>query len=122
MSSMTPMIVTSHNGSIYFVTGAAGGSRIPTATVQSIINALDRGMTSVQALAEPRLHDQLIPSVSQFEHGYPEDIVQFMRTRGHNITWVNPGQSMAQCIRILPNGTFEAAGEPRQVNSGGYAI
>lgn len=116
------MIVTSHDGSVYFVTGAAGGSRIPTATVQSIINALDRGMTSAQALAEPRFHDQLIPSVTQFEHGYRDDIVQFMRTRGHNISWVDPGQSAAQCIRLLPNGTFEAAGEPRQVNSGGYAI
>lgn len=45
-----------------------------------------------------------------------------MEARGHNVTWVAPGQSTAQLIRVLPNGTFDAAGEPRQLNSAGYSV
>lgn len=116
------MIVTAPDGDLSFVTGAAGGSRIITATIQSVINALDRGMTAPEALAEPRLHDQLIPNQVTLEDGFDKDTAEFMQQREHNVTWVRPGQSSAQCIRILPNGTFEAAGEPRQVSSGGFAI
>ncbi|KAH8703368.1 gamma-glutamyltranspeptidase [Talaromyces proteolyticus] len=122
LSSITPMIVTHPDGSLYFVTGAAGGSRITTATVQSVINVIDRGMDPFGALAEPRLHDQLIPNRVTFEYSFNNDTVKSMQTRGHNVTWVGPGQSSAQSVRLLPNGTFEAAGEPRQKNSGGYAI
>ena len=45
-----------------------------------------------------------------------------MKALGHNVTWVAPGASTAQGLRRLPNGTFEAAGEPRQHNSGGFAL
>lgn len=122
LSSITPMIVENADGSLYFVTGAAGGSRIITATVQSVINLIDRGMTPVQALSEPRLHDQLIPNVAAMEAGFDDDTIQFMRDRGHNVTDLIIGASSAQCIRLLPNGTFEAASEPRQKSSGGFAI
>lgn len=116
------MIVTNPDGSLYIVTGAAGGSRIITATVQSVINLIDRGMNPLEALSEPRLHDQLIPNVVAFEDDFDADTVQFMRERGSNVATLLKGLSSAQCIRLLPNGTFEAAGEPRQQNSGGLSI
>ncbi|OKL62532.1 hypothetical protein UA08_02420 [Talaromyces atroroseus] len=122
ISSITPMIVTNPDGSLYFVTGAAGGSRIITATVQSVINLIDRAMDPLRALSEPRLHDQLIPNVVAFEETFNNDTVQFMRERGHNVTTLAIGASSAQCVRLLSNGTFEAVGEPRQKNSGGFAI
>jgi gamma-glutamyltranspeptidase / glutathione hydrolase len=116
------MIVTNPDGSLYFVTGAAGGSRIITATVQSVINLIDRAMDPLRALSEPRLHDQLIPNVVSFEETFDNDTIQFMRERGHTISTLAIGASSAQCVRLLPNGTFEAVGEPRQKNSGGFAI
>jgi gamma-glutamyltranspeptidase/glutathione hydrolase len=67
-------------------------------------------MTAPQALAQPRLHDQLIPNQVAFEYAYDNETVAFMKSRGHNVTWIAPGQSSAQSIRRLPNGTFEAAG------------
>lgn len=121
-SSITPTIVEFANGTLYFVTGAAGGSRIITATIQSLWNVLDRGMTPAQALAEPRMHDQLVPNQVMFEFEYDNSTVAFMQERGHNVTWVGPGYSSAQALRRLSNGTFEAAGEPRQLASGGLAI
>jgi gamma-glutamyltranspeptidase/glutathione hydrolase len=79
-------------------------------------------MGPYDALAEPRIHDQLIPNQVRFEYSFNNDTVRSMQRRGHNVTWVAPGQSAAQCIRLLRNGTFEAAGEPRQKNSGGFAV
>jgi gamma-glutamyltranspeptidase/glutathione hydrolase len=90
--------------------------------VQNIIRVIDQGLTAAQALAQPRLHDQLIPNQVSFEYTYDNSTVDFMKSRGHNVTWVAPGQSTAQAIRVLPNGTFDAAGEPRQLDSGGFSI
>lgn len=102
--------------------GAAGGSRIITATIQSLHHVLDQDMTAPQALARPRLHDQLVPSVVSFEYAYDNGTVAYMESPGANVTWVAPGLSSAQGVRLLPNGTFEAAGEPRQADSGGFAV
>ena len=122
LSSITPVIVEHGNGSLYLSIGAAGGSRIITATVQGIWHVLDHSMTLPEALLEPRLHDQLLPDVTTFEYRFGKDTVKSMQSRGHNITWVRPGYSAVQGVRLLSNGTFEAASEPNQVSSGGLAI
>src|SRR5436305_5690846 len=59
LSSITPTIVEFPNGTLYASIGAAGGSRIITATIQNLWHLLDQDMTMPQALAQPRLHDQL---------------------------------------------------------------
>jgi gamma-glutamyltranspeptidase/glutathione hydrolase len=123
LSSITPTIVEHlSNGSLYFSLGAAGGSRIITATVQNLWHVLDGGKTAPEALKEPRLHDQLVPYSVSFEYLYDNSTAAFMQELGHNVSWVAPGQSTAQALRMLPNGTFEAAGEPRQKNSGGFVV
>ena len=122
LSSITPTIVEHEDGTLYFVVGAAGGSRIITATLQNLWHVLDQNMTAPEALARPRFHDQLEPNQILFEYAYNNETVDFMESRGHNVTWMAPGSSTAQSLRVLANGTFEAAGEPRQLNSGGYAF
>ncbi|KAL4811069.1 nucleophile aminohydrolase [Aspergillus unguis] len=122
LSSCTPTIVTHPNGTTFFVAGSAGGSRIITATVQNIIHAVDQGLSAAEVLAQPRLHDQLIPNQVSFEYAYDNSTVAYMKSLGHNVTWMAPGTSTAQAIRVLPNGTFDAAGEPRQLDSGGFAV
>jgi gamma-glutamyltranspeptidase / glutathione hydrolase len=122
LSSISPTIAEFPNGTLYYVIGAAGGSRIITSTVQNLIHVLDENMTAPKALAQPRLHDQLQPNLVSFEYADNNDMVAFMETRGHNVTWVAPGRSSAQGIRRLGNGTFEAAREPRQKDSGGFAV
>lgn len=122
MSSITPAIVTHPDGKLFLVAGSAGGSRIITATVQNIIHSIDQKLSAAEALAKPRLHDQLIPNQVSFEYSYDNSTVEFMKSLGHNVTWVAPGQSTAQLIHVLPNGTFDAAGEPRQLASAGYSI
>lgn len=122
LSSISPVIAEfGMNRTLYFLTSSAGGSRIITANIQNLVNVLDKNLTAPQALAQPRFHDQLVSQVS-FEYTYDNETTAYLRSLGANITWVAPGQSTAQGIRRLPNGTFEAAGEPRQLNSGGFAV
>jgi gamma-glutamyltranspeptidase / glutathione hydrolase len=120
MSSITPAIVEhASNNSLYLVVGAAGGSRILTTTLQQLWHVLDHNMTAKEALDERRLHDQLMPNKVEFEYEYDKATVAFMKDRGHNVTWVDPfGRSAAQSVRKLGDGSFEAASEPRQKNSG----
>ncbi|PHH71281.1 hypothetical protein CDD82_6606 [Ophiocordyceps australis] len=122
LSSISPVIGETPDGRLSFSVGGAGGSRIITATAQAIVHLIDQQMSMLEALKQPRLHDQLIPSVVTFEDGFDNKTVDFMRRLHHNVSWVAPGQSSVQGVRQLPNGTFEAAGEPRQASSGGFAI
>lgn len=63
LSSISPTIVEFlSNNTLYFVVGAAGGSRIITATIQNLWHVLDQGLNTAAALAQPRLHDQLQPN------------------------------------------------------------
>lgn len=87
-------------------------------------------MTSAQSLAQPRMHDQLSPNTVSFEwtsefqgiQGYSNETTAFIASLGSSISFVAPGSTTAQALRVLKNGTFEAAGEPRQLNSAGYAV
>lgn len=122
LSSISPIIAESADGKLSFAVGAAGGSRITTSTIQNTIHLIDGKLTIAQALAKPRIHDQLVPNVISVEYAYDNSTVAYLSSLGHNITWTAPGLSSAQGLKLLPNGTFEAAGEPRQINSGGYAV
>ncbi|KAI4941184.1 hypothetical protein J4E91_010975 [Alternaria rosae] len=127
LSSISPVIVEHLNSSsiasaFYVAIGAAGGSRIITATIQNLLHILDGEMTTAEALAEPRIHDQLVPAQVSFEYGFDNGTTAFLKGLGSNVTWVAPGSSTAQGLRRLTNGTFEAAGEPRQKNSGGFVV
>ena len=105
------------NGTLFAILGASGGSRIITTVVQNALSVLGRGMTIHEAVKQPRLHDQLLPNQLHFEYKYDNATVDYMRQRGHNVTW-GPAGSSAQAI-IIQGGAFEAAGEPRQHDSAG---
>ncbi|KAH7319103.1 putative gamma-glutamyltranspeptidase 1 [Rhexocercosporidium sp. MPI-PUGE-AT-0058] len=116
LSSISPTIVERADGSVYISHASAGGSRIITEIIQHLWHTLDQNMTSAQALAEPRMHDQLSPNTVSFE------LLLFLAGLGSSISFIAPGSTTAQALRVLKNGTFEAAGEPRQLNSAGYAV
>jgi gamma-glutamyltranspeptidase/glutathione hydrolase len=123
LSSITP-VIAEHlgNGTLAFVTGAAGGSRIISATAQIVWHMLEHGLNMSAAIAEPRLHDQLMPNLVAFEWSFDNRTVEALREKGHNLTWIPPHYSAVQGIRKAWDGTFEAAGETRQRNSGGLSI
>src|SRR3569833_76156 len=86
---------------------------------EAVRRVLEHGASMADAIAAPRLHDQLMPNQVTFEYTFDNATVASMVEKGHNVTWVRLGVSAVQGIRRRPDGTFEAAGEPRQLNSGG---
>ncbi|KAI1410021.1 gamma-glutamyltranspeptidase [Hypoxylon sp. FL1857] len=130
LSSITPVIVERPNPDpnysslplLVAVAGAAGGSRIISSTTQVVWHMLERGLSAEDAVAEPRFHDQLMPNVVTFEYTFDNSTISSMKEKGHNITWVREGFSAVQAIRVLNDGTFEAAGETRQKSSAGLTL
>ncbi|KAG9124169.1 hypothetical protein FRC07_012594 [Ceratobasidium sp. 392] len=123
LSSISPTIVEDDKGIFHFATGAAGGSRIITATLQSLWHVLDQGMDAQSAINAPRLHDQIVPLTTTFEYDYDNATTAYMAALGHNVTWVAPGLSVVQGVTRSANGvyTFEvfvAASDPRKLDSG----
>lgn len=127
LSSISPTIAEYPDGSVLLSHASAGGSRIITEIQQHLWHVLDQNMTSAQALAQPRMHDQLAGMVS-FEYGnqdvqgYNNETTAFFAQIGANVTFVAPGSTTAQALRRMANGTFEAASEPRQENSGAFVF
>lgn len=122
MSSITPIIAEYPNGTVFFITGAAGGSRIISATTQTAWRLLEHGMNMSEAIAAPRLHDQLIPNELQMEWTFDNGTVASLVAKGHKPVWVRLGVSAVQGIQRLWDGRFAAVGEPRQKNSGGMTL
>ncbi len=110
LSSMTPTIVLK-NGKPFLVTGSPGGSRIITATLQIIINVIDRGMNVAEAVAMPRIHHQWLPDEVRAERGVPAETEQALVKRGHVVA--RPlAQTSANSIMMTRQG-LAGAGDPR---------
>ncbi len=67
LSSMSPTIVTK-DGKTVMVVGTPGGSRIITAVLQTMINAIDYGMNAQEAVDMPRIHQQWLPDMTNVEN------------------------------------------------------
>ncbi|KAF4453196.1 gamma-glutamyltransferase [Fusarium austroafricanum] len=123
LSSCTPLIVSHKDGSLFAVIGAAGGSRIISATTQVAWRVLTSPSWSIKdAVREPRVHNQLVPDNLLVEKKFNSYDVPSLKERGHNITWVDEGLSAVQALTRDSEGVFDVAREPRQKNSGGVTL
>jgi len=100
LSSMSPTIAA-RNGRVAAVVGASGGSRIITATLQTLTRLVLEGHTPVVAVSAPRLHSQLIPNhvlaedwedITGGAYHVPADLIDALHRRGH---WVNASSTHA---------------------------
>lgn len=69
LSTMTPTLLT-REGRLSVIIGTPGGSRIATSLAQVLANWHDFGLPLERALAEPRIHHQLVPADTLFEEPY----------------------------------------------------
>jgi gamma-glutamyltranspeptidase / glutathione hydrolase len=115
LSSMSPTIVV-RDGKPFLVTGAAGGSRIITAVLQTTVNAIDFGMNVGAAVAAPRVHHQWLPDEVSAEVGVAPAVVDALRERRHKVTQGGAGRS-ANSIMATKDG-WAGVADPR---SGGLA-
>ncbi|NGX96986.1 MAG: gamma-glutamyltransferase [Candidatus Afipia apatlaquensis] len=110
LSSMTPTIVLK-DGKPVLVTGSPGGSRIISAVLQVLINAIDFDMNVAAAVSAPRLHHQWLPDEVRVEQGFSETTLAALRERGHRV--IAPlGQTSANSIAVTPDGLLGAP-DPR---------
>nr|WP_312017328.1 gamma-glutamyltransferase [Bradyrhizobium sp. AUGA SZCCT0431] len=110
LSSMSPTIVLK-DGKPVLVTGTPGGSRIISAVLQIVVNALDYKMDVAAAVAAPRVHHQWMPDEVRAERGFPQETLDALKARGHQVI-VPLGQTSANSIAVTPNGLLGAP-DPR---------
>ncbi|HEY0515091.1 MAG TPA: gamma-glutamyltransferase [Thermoanaerobaculia bacterium] len=117
LSSMVPVIAW--KGKEAYALGGRGGSRIPTNTLQVLLNLLADGDSLQAALDRPRLHHQWLPDRLEAEPDAlsPETRAELER-RGHTIQ-VNTNTAKVHAVHLLPDGRVEAASDPRGTGIGG---
>ncbi len=118
ISTMTPTIVLDAEARPVLAVGAAGGSRIVTATQQVAMNVVLFGMSGRDAMAAPRVHHQARPNELRVETEHPlsEAIGAGLVQRGHALD-ATDHLATAQAIAIVhgPDGVrLEAASDPRK--------
>ena len=67
LSSMSPTIIIDSEGTPILTIGAAGGSRIITAVLQTIISIVDHDLNIQEAIDTPRTHSQWLPDNLRYE-------------------------------------------------------
>jgi gamma-glutamyltranspeptidase/glutathione hydrolase len=112
VSSMVPTIIL-RDGKLFMTAGAPGGSRIPTAVLQVILNVLDFGMNVQDAVDAPRFHHQWLPDRLSLEPGISPDTVALLKARGYDVDYL-PGAVLAQVAAIVSDaGWLQGASDGR---------
>jgi len=117
LSSMTPTIVVKA-GRPFLVAGSPGGRTIPSTVLQVLVNVLDFGMNSQEAVDAPRFHHQWLPDVIRYErHGLSADTIEALAAKGHRLTEVE-GQGVAEVILVNPRENTLDGGCDRRAPDG----
>ncbi|OJU27610.1 MAG: gamma-glutamyltransferase, partial [Sphingobacteriales bacterium 41-5] len=111
LSSMAPTIVLK-NGKPYLVVGTPGGTTIPTSVYQNILNIIDFGLSTEDAVNRPKFHHQWLPDRIDLEKGFNETTKQALEKMGYK-TNERGAYSRSEIIKVLPNGKFEAVADRR---------
>ncbi|WP_249164489.1 gamma-glutamyltransferase [Bradyrhizobium jicamae] len=122
LSSMSPTIVTK-DGKPVMVVGTPGGSRIITAVLLTMINAIDYGMNAQEAVDMPRFHQQWLPDLTNVEdYALSPDTRKILEGWGQKFGPPQPANHLAVIIVGAPslggkpvgNNRFYGANDPRR--------
>ena len=102
LSSMTPTIVT-RDGQLSIVVGTPGGSRIPSAVIETISNMIDFDMTVTEAVDAPRIHNQWLPDEVGYERfGLSADTIAKLESMGYKVVPMPYGNQVAAILVGAP--------------------
>ncbi len=111
LSSMTPTLLLKDNKP-FMVVGTPGGTTITTSVFQSIVNIVDFDMNAADAVNKPKFHHQWYPDSVSVENGFSETTAQQLKNMGYKLM-EREAIGRTELIKILPDGTREAAADIR---------
>jgi gamma-glutamyltranspeptidase/glutathione hydrolase len=111
LSSMSPTIILQGERP-ELVVGGAGGPRIISATLQTILNVLDYRMPVTKAVEASRVHHQWLPDQLNVENDIPNDSKKSLERRGH-IVRERGVLGVVQAI-TAHHGSVDGAADPRK--------
>jgi len=117
LSSMMPTIAW--KGEEEVALGGRGGSRIPTNTIEVLLNVIVDGDPLQTALDRPRIHHQWLPDrlEVEFDALSPETRAELER-RGH-IVLASDATAKVHAVHRLADGRCEAGSDPRGTGASG---
>ncbi|MBC7947536.1 MAG: gamma-glutamyltransferase [Chitinophagaceae bacterium] len=111
LSSMTPTIVLKDKKP-FLVIGTPGGTTIPTSVFQTLVNILEFGMSTEDAVWQPKFHHQWLPDTLELEKGFPQSVTESLEKMGYPICR-RSAIGRTEVIKVLPSGKFEAVADKR---------
>lgn len=111
LSSMTPVIVIKDNKP-FLVAGTPGGTTIPTSVFQTLVNIIDFGLSTEDAVYKPKFHHQWSPDSVDIENDFPVATAKALEQMGYRLRKRN-GIGRTEVIKVLADGTFEAVADIR---------
>ena len=117
-SMMSPSIVLGKTGP-RLVVGSAGSLRLRGAVLQIVVNVVGHGLGVKEAIERPRVH--LEEPHLHCEGGADRAELDRLETMGYTLTrWRRRNLFFGgvSAVEVLPDGTLEAAGDPRRGGAG----
>ena len=111
LSSMTPTLVLDKE-KVYLVVGTPGGTTITTSVFQTIVDILDFGLSTEDAVNRPKFHHQWLPDELFVESTFPAAIRDQLTAMGYKLTQ-RGSIGRTEVIKVLPGHKLEAVGDGR---------
>ncbi|HVZ55256.1 MAG TPA: gamma-glutamyltransferase [Chitinophagaceae bacterium] len=119
LSSMTPTLVLQENKP-FLVVGTPGGTTIPTSVFQTLVNILDFGLSTQDAVYLPKFHHQWLPDSILVEAGFPEAVRLGLENMGYKV-YQRSAIGRTEVIRVDQDGRIEAVADRRgEDDAAGY--
>ena len=110
LSSMSPTIVLKNNKP-FLVLGTPGGTTIPTSVYQVMMNIMEFGLSTEDAVNSLRFHHQWLPDMIFVEEGFPQNMQKELEALGHTVKQ-REGLGRMEVIKIM-NKKIEGVGDNR---------
>jgi gamma-glutamyltranspeptidase/glutathione hydrolase len=111
LSSMSPTLVLD-KGKVFLIVGTPGGTTITTSVFQTLMDILEFGLSTDDAVNKPKFHHQWLPDQIFVERAFPEDIRDGLKKMGYTLSQ-RESIGRTEVIKVLQDGTKEAVGDSR---------
>ena len=111
LSSMSPTIVLD-KGKVYLVVGTPGGTTITTSVFQTLVDILDFGLSTEDAVNLPKFHHQWLPDVVYVEPGFSIATQDSLKVIGYTVAQ-RGSIGRTEVIKVLPDQRIEAVADSR---------